>query len=240
MNAVLQMKKDKIKQEMTDGILKGELLYETYPGIRAYKCDMKAGQTWKPKVYSINDKAQIFFFTNGAGYITTTRTSFNITEKTVFIPDFDKDEIAIHAVTDLEFLQFDLVLSDYDKERLEYMRISLPRFKLLSDCWCYEEAFKDPNGKSYMIIENRFFGRFSMGATMGHGPTYVGQHTHPDLAQWYYAFPGSKFKYTVAGETIDMNEGDWAHIAHNVSHGSVCEEGDIIDYLWFELKIGKY
>ena len=237
---VIQKKKD-IREIFEGGLGRAELSSGDFPHIHPYKCTLKSGQTWQANVYAMNDKVQMLYFISGIGYVATENRAYNIEERGVFVPDFDNEKFFLRAAgQDLEFLHIVCSLTDYDKKRLQEIRIATPRFWPESQCWRYEEGFKNKSVKSYNCINNRFFATYSMGAVVGKGPVVVGQHTHPDLAQWYYAFPGSSFNYEVAGEHVMVEEGDWLYIPNEISHGSICPADNTLDYVWFEYKLGEY
>jgi mannose-6-phosphate isomerase-like protein (cupin superfamily) len=235
MSKTIVQRKENIKKEFNNGLARMEILVNTYDQAKFYHCTMKAGATWEPKQYTEEDKCQIFLFTNGTGYIAMDKVAHNITETAVFVPNFDKDKFVFHAGTDMEFVQIICIMGEYDKIAFAESTLTLPRFRLLSDCWTYEERFKGPGVKSYMMIEHRNLGRFSMGATIGYGPSYVGEHVHPDLEQWYMVLPGSGFTYLSDGEEIPMSGGDISFTSHGAYHGCKAKTGQKFDYVWFEL-----
>lgn len=242
MGKIKFQKGSEVKLDFKDGFARTTMLPGACEGIDVNKCVLKAGHIWKPELYDFEDKVQMMFFVDGKGFITLTDEAFNITEQAVFVPYFDKDEITIKAAsnTDLEFLQFVCEQTDFDKKMMNTIRTTLPRFKLQSECETYEEPFKGPGTKSPILIMHRLFGRYSMGATIGNGPTYVGPHTHYDLVQYYYPYKGSRITYTAGGETIEMVGGDLSFIPEGVEHSNTTAEGDKCDYVWFEVAIHGY
>lgn len=221
------------------GLSRQPVLVGEYSQAAFEKCAMKPGSIWMPTLHSVELKNQLFLFTKGRGYITTPRRAFNITETSVFVPEFDREVFEIHASvdspTDLEFLHIEILMSSYDITCMKESRMTLPRFRGLSEGWTYEEDFKGPGTKSIILLEHRNLGRISMGATLGLGPSFVGQHIHNELEQWYYALPGSSFTYTAEGEEVHLSGGDLSYTAHGSHHGSKAVEGEKFDYIWFEL-----
>lgn len=236
-NEMMIQKGKDTKLEFVNGFARTTMLPGAYPDVDVNKCVLKAGHSWEPELYNFEDKVQVFFFAGGKGYIGMPNEAFTISEPAVFVPYFDNQKFIIKAGEDydLEFLQFVCKQTDFDKKAMNTIRTTLPRFKLMSECETYEEPFKGPGTKSPILIQYRLFGKFSMGATTGKGPNYVGQHVHPDLVQWYYILPGSRLIYTAGGKTVEMVGGDLSFTNHNVSHGSIAEEGDVYDYVWFEV-----
>lgn len=225
-----------------DGFARTTMLPGAYPDADVNKCVLKAGHRWEAELYPFEEKVQMFFFVTGRGYICLPNQAFNISEPAVFVPYFDQDTIAIKAAedTDLEFLQFVCRQTDFDRQMMNTIRTTLPRFKLQGECETYEEPFKGPGTKSPILIMHRLFGKFSMGSTLGRGPSFVGEHVHHDLVQWYYLFPGSRIKYTAGGETVELVGGDLSYITEGVPHGSVVDPGDTCDYVWFEIASHGY
>lgn len=218
-----------------NGLCRLNVLPGEYKDVELYKCTLAAGAKWEPDLYPEKEKVQLILFSKGTGYVATPRQAFNINEVAVFVPRFDQESFFIQADSELEFLQIVATLSDYDRENMEESRISLPRFRPVSQAWTYEENFKTADIESYTLIEHRMFGRLSMGVVYGKGPNVVGQHIHNELEQWYYALPGARFTYQVSGEEIEFQEGDLSYTPHGNYHGTSAESGQPFDYMWFEL-----
>ena len=239
MSVIKVARETDIRHQFTNGLSRQPVLVGEYTAAAFEKCSLKPGGRWAPKLYGATEKHQLFLFSRGAGYITTPRRAFSVVEICVFVPEFDHEPFEIHAASDstddLEFLHIEIEMSDYDKKCMRESRMSLPRFRGLSECWSYEENFKGPGTKSLMLIEHRNLGRISMGATLGHGPSFVGEHIHEELEQWYYVLPGSSFTYTAGGEELKLSEGDLSYTRHGSKHGSKVAEGEKLDYIWFEL-----
>lgn len=244
MSKIDYMKSADLEKNFVNGLSRSELLPDTFDEVKIYKCALKAGEVFDVKLYSQTDKMQLFFFLNAGGYIALPKQAFNITGKAVFVPNFDKEKVEFHAGNeDLEFLHFIGEISEYDKMRLGNIHIVLPRFRLLDDAWEYTEGFTGDAGsnvKSHMVIEHRFLGRYSMGWNCGKGPTFIGEHKHPDLEQWYYIFQGSEFTYFAGDEEIRVEGGDITHIGMDVPHGSKANEDQYLNYIWFELATDGY
>ncbi|MEA4988957.1 MAG: cupin domain-containing protein [Anaerovorax sp.] len=234
-----------IKHEYVDGFSSQPVLVGAYDQARFEKCSLLPGHSVKPKTFSMTQNNQLFIFTTGKGFITTPRKAWNITEVGVFIPEFDREEFEITASMDrkepLEFLHIITELNDYDNTCLREARITLPRWRGLSEGWTYYEDFKDEDKvTSLMLIEHRNLGRLSMGAVLGKGPDTIGTHVHNELQQWYFPLPGSSFTYTADGESIHLQGGDLSFTPSGFNHGSSADEGEILDYIWFELCTDGY
>lgn len=155
------------------------------------------------------------------------------------MPEFDKEPFVIRTSADskepLEFLHIVTEISDYDRACLKEARITLPRFRRISQGWTYYEDFKEKHTTSLMLIEHRNLGRLSMGAVLGRGPTVIGAHIHNELVQWYFPLKGSRFIYEANGEQIEMTGGDLSYTPTGLYHGSRADAGEVYDYIWFEL-----
>ena len=173
-----------------DGLSRVEILPGACKEMKAFKCVLKAGSFWKPELYAYKDRTQFFAFVTATGFITTETCSYNITGPANFVPNYDAETITIHAgKQDLEFYQFIGLMNQYDIDRMDYIHIELPRFRLFKDAWRYTEGFTGGIGStciSHMVMEHRYLGRYSMGWNIGAGPSVIGQHTHDDLEQWYF------------------------------------------------------
>jgi mannose-6-phosphate isomerase-like protein (cupin superfamily) len=228
-----------VKHVFRDGLSRFPVLVGEYSQAAFEKCALKPGATWSPRLYGDQEKNQLFLFSKGAGYLTTPRRAFNIKEVCVFVPEFDTEPFTIHAAADspcdLEFLHIETLMSDYDKTCVRESRMTLPRFRGLSECWTYRENFTGAGIRQHMVLEHRNLGRLSMGANLGQGPTFIGQHIHNELEQWYYVLPGASFTYTAEGEEVRLQGGDLTYTRHGSHHGSRVAEGEKCDYVWFEL-----
>ena len=56
------------------------------------RISLQPGAELSPALYSKTEHNQVFLITAGKGYIATPRRVFNITEVSVFVPDFDKEQ----------------------------------------------------------------------------------------------------------------------------------------------------
>lgn len=235
MSTVKFSKASDYKKEFVNGLARQSVLTGEYKDVEIYRCTLAPGARWEPELYKAEEKCQMILFTQGTGYVATPRDAFSIKEVAVFVPEFDRETFTIQANEELSFLQIVATMDDYDRENMAESRISLPRFRPVSEAWTYTENFKSEEIKSYTLIEHRMFGRLSMGAVYGKGPNVVGQHIHNELEQWYYALPGAKFVYHVNDEEIPFTEGDLSYTPHGNYHGTSAPSGERFDYIWFEL-----
>lgn len=235
MSVVKFHKNTEYKKDFIGGLSRQSALEGEYGDVAIFKCSLEAGAKWEPELYKEGDRCQMIVFTEGTGYVATQRESFNVKEVSVFIPEFDTEKFFIQANEEMSFIQIIANMSDYDRENMSESRISLPRFRPVSEAWTYKENFKSADIQSYTLIEHRMLGRLSMGAVYGAGPNVVGQHIHNELEQWYYALPGASFTYHVGDEEIPFEEGDLSYTPHGNYHGTSALEGKRFDYIWFEL-----
>jgi hypothetical protein len=225
--------------EFKDGFSSCPVLVGEYDQASFSRNKLSPGNSVKPERYALDEHNQLFFFFGGRGFVTTPRRAWNITEPSVFVPEFDKEEFIIHASCDskepLEFLHIVTEVSEYDKTCLVESRMTLPRFRGLSEGWTYCENFKEEDTTSLMLLEHRNLGRLSMGAVLGRGPSVIGQHIHNELVQWYFPLKDSSFIYEADGEKVEMTGGDLSYTQTGLYHGSSAKQGQVYDYIWFEL-----
>lgn len=242
MKTVCQIKVARYKDDkhaFENGFSSCPVLTGAYSQASFARCRLQPGCEVEPKRYPLEEHNQIFVFFGGKGFITTPREAWNITEVSVFVPEFDKEPFVIRTSADskepLEFLHIVTEISDYDRACLKEARITLPRFRRISQGWTYYEDFKEKHTTSLMLIEHRNLGRLSMGAVLGRGPTVIGAHIHNELVQWYFPLKGSRFIYEANGEQIEMTGGDLSYTPTGLYHGSRADAGEVYDYIWFEL-----
>ena len=201
-----------IRHEYTDGVSRVPVLEGAYKDAAVERISLQPGAELSPALYSKTEHNQVFLITAGKGYIATPRRVFNITEVSVFVPDFDKEQFTFHCAADakecMEIVHFVTELNDYDKTCLKEAHLTLPRFRGVSQAWHYKEDFTGADIQQMMMIEHRNLGRLSMGAN---------------------------FTYTAEDEKIHVEGGDITFTPHGSHHGSECAEGERFAYVWFEL-----
>ena len=233
-----------IQHNYVNGVSRVSILEGAYKDATVERISLQPGADFSAELYTREQHNQVFLITAGKGYIVTPRRVFNITEVSVFVPDFDKESVTFHCAADaketMEIVHFVTELNDYDKTCLKEAHMSLPRFRGVSGAWHYKEDFTGADIQQMMLLEHRNLGRLSMGANFGTGPNYIGQHIHNELAQWYFPLPGSDFIYTAGGEEVHMTGGDLSYTPTGFWHGSRVEAGKKCDYIWFEMCIEGY
>ena len=222
-----------------NGVSRVSILEGAYKDAAVERISLQPGADFSAELYTREQHNQVFLITAGKGYIVTPRRVFNITEVSVFVPDFDKESVTFHCAADaketMEVVHFVTELNDYDKTCLKEAHMSLPRFRGVSGAWHYKEDFTGADIQQMMLLEHRNLGRLSMGANFGTGPNYIGQHIHNELEQWYIMLPGASFTYTAENEKIHVQGGDITYTPHGSHHGSECADGEKFAYVWFEL-----
>ena len=233
-----------IQHNYVNGVSRVSILEGAYKDATVERISLQPGADFSAELYTREQHNQVFLITAGKGYIVTPRRVFNITEVSVFVPDFDKESVTFHCAADaketMEIVHFVTELNDYDKTCLKEAHMSLPRFRGVSGAWHYKEDFTGADIQQMMLLEHRNLGRLSMGCVKGNGPIEIGQHIHNELAQWYFPLPGSDFIYTAGGEEVHMTGGDLSYTPTGFWHGSRVEAGKKCDYIWFEMCIEGY
>lgn len=239
MNKVSIFKNGSLKRTFTEGFSAERILAETCPEVSLEMCELKAGASKAFDVYSRDDRMQIFAFTEGDGMVKAGNKIRVIDEKCVFIPDFDREPVAVTAgESDLKFIHITGPMNDTDRRQMEHCQYVLPRFVKFSQVIQYTERFTQESGakvRQHSVIAGRHLGRYTMGWVIGEGPDFVGQHTHPTLEQWYFMLDGADFTYDAGDSSIGVKAGDVSFTPHGTSHGSTCRENGFIHYIWFEL-----
>ena len=125
-----------IRHEYTDGVSRVPVLEGAYKDAAVERISLQPGAELSPALYSKTEHNQVFLITAGKGYIATPRRVFNITEVSVFVPDFDKEQFTFHCAADakecMEIVHFVTELNDYDKTCLKEAHLTLPRFRGVS------------------------------------------------------------------------------------------------------------
>ena len=89
-----------IRHEYTDGVSRVPVLEGAYKDAAVERISLQPGAELSPALYSKTEHNQVFLITAGKGYIATPRRVFNITEVSVFVPDFDKEQFTFHCAAD--------------------------------------------------------------------------------------------------------------------------------------------
>ena len=216
MSHLKYIKNEDIVLNFKSGFAQTELLPGVYPGVRHYRCVLKAGHKITPETYG--KSLQILCLTNGEGYITTPEKAFSINELSFFIADLD-EKFTIVAAADLEV---------YNTTHLV-----LPYFRSISTACEYWQSCKTPRTRSWSIIAGKQLTRIMMGVVKsGEGGTI--EKGHPAVAQWNVILDDSDLMLTVDGESIDQKSGDFSFVPAGLDHSLVGKPGKNLNYIWFE------
>lgn len=239
MGMVSIFKKDQLVDNFVDGLSSVRIMEETCREVELRMCKIEEGATVPFHVFSRDEKIQFFAFTGGNGVIHCGKKIFVINGQSLFIPDFDADEVKIVCGDEqLEFIHIIGPMNETDKRQMNNCQYVLPRFLNFDNSIPYTERFTQESGakvKQHSVIAGRHLGRYTMGWVIGEGPDFVGQHTHPTLDQWYFMINGANFMYDAGDESIPVVAGDVSYTPNGTSHGSTCDENGFINYIWFEL-----
>ena len=134
-----------IQHNYVNGVSRVSILEGAYKDATVERISLQPGADFSAELYTREQHNQVFLITAGKGYIVTPRRVFNITEVSVFVPDFDKESVTFHCAADaketMEIVHFVTELNDYDKTCLKEAHMSLPRFRGVSGAWHYKEDF---------------------------------------------------------------------------------------------------
>ena len=121
-----------IQHNYVNGVSRVSILEGAYKDAAVERISLQPGADFSAELYTREQHNQVFLITAGKGYIVTPRRVFNITEVSVFVPDFDKESVTFHCAADaketMEVVHFVTELNDYDKTCLKEAHMSLPRF----------------------------------------------------------------------------------------------------------------
>ena len=152
-----------IQHNYVNGVSRVSILEGAYKDATVERISLQPGADFSAELYTREQHNQVFLITAGKGYIVTPRRVFNITEVSVFVPDFDKESVTFHCAADaketMEIVHFVTELNDYDKTCLKEAHMSLPRFRGVSGAWHYKEDFTGADIQQMMLLEHRNLGR---------------------------------------------------------------------------------
>lgn len=238
--AVPVVKADVRPKDFVNGYAEIEVLEGVHKLVRSYKCELKAGSTVHPKLFK--DSGVFYCFTSGTGYVLTKKEAYNIKELSFFCPDWDNDNYAIYAATDMQFVKFVSYMVESDWKHYKETHSILPFFKAASDGQPYTQSCKGPNTMSWSIISAGQAGRFLCGVVKGVGK---GEGTvekgHPSVDQWNIILEGSDILMEVEGEKIHHLPGDMSYIYGGPDHSLIPNGPDkTCYYIWFEHKTAEW
>ena len=145
-----------IQHNYVNGVSRVSILEGAYKDATVERISLQPGADFSAELYTREQHNQVFLITAGKGYIVTPRRVFNITEVSVFVPDFDKESVTFHCAADaketMEIVHFVTELNDYDKTCLKEAHMSLPRFRGVSGAWHYKEDFTGADIQQMMLL----------------------------------------------------------------------------------------
>lgn len=211
------------KEEMKPGSeeVKGEF----------YRCSLKKGCSVAPNLDP--ERIVILIMDGKKSYITTDFDLYDITEPSIFIPDFNRAIYRIHALENMEFVMCVFEMNDWDKKFYQSWNLHLPFFSKYSDGVQYDQDCKGKHTQSFSILQPFQLGHVSVGIVraVGEGTDEKG---HALLHQWNYCFGESDFDLTVDGETVPQKAGDWSFIYAGKDHKLLAKPGKEVFYAWVE------
>lgn len=229
----------------SDGVACVELLPGTVEGIRNYKYYLKAGSKVSPLRYA--DKAVVFIFGKGTGYVAGTDGGYKIEGLSFYAPDFEHAEYYMYAIEDMEFMMCVADMNDYDFLRSGECRVHTPFFRTIEQSYRYDQNCKTAGTCSKSVLFGDFgrLGKLTIGVVHGSNSAECGtiEKGHGEVHQWNYCVGNSDFTLTVETEKVHQKAGDWSFVPAGHDHSLCAEEGKEVYYVWVELytsEHGKY
>ena len=182
----------------------------TVDGVSFYRCRVKAGEAVAPKMDQ--EKLIVLLFNGNPAYIRTSDDIYNISEPSVFIPDFDHIEYTIQAIEDIEFVLCVFTMNEWDKEFFKGWNLHLPFFSKYSDGVRFNYMGRSKNLGSWSLVQPFQLGHLSLSVICGKGGQ-VKSDGNPLQNQWIYAVGSSKYQLSVAGGSkVAQTDGDFSFI----------------------------
>jgi len=207
--------------------------------VEIFKGVLSENTMWRPDIFEIDDRVQMFLFLNESGYIVTDSKAWNIEDGSFFVPNFKKEEVFIKATDKpLKFVLFRGHMNEYDVRTYTTYHMMLPRFIRYDKAFSYIEDHSGLAGSAIrtanLVVETAF-GRWFCGLNYGTGgDEFMGEHVHPEYDQWTYALPETDFIYHIGNETRVMKSGDIVKIPMGTPHSIERTDEGKIKYLWFK------
>lgn len=226
---------DTIPYDFHDGFAQTELFVGSHPAVHPFKCVLKAGSTFRPTLYA--NKYQVFAFIDGIGAVLSPSCVYAIKEESVYMPNFDKEGVSIHAATDLTFIRFIVDFSDVDYVAMESFRMVYPYFMNFSECPAYAQDCKGGLTHSRMLIQPGRCGRIFMGfcdTEVSDEIEGTAEYGHPAVDQWNCILKGSDIQATIGEQQFKQRFGDFTYIVAGEDHACICMPGDRCRYFWLE------
>lgn len=166
-------------------------------GISFFRCGMKAGEAVTPKLDA--EELIVLLFNGGTAFIQTREEIFNISQPSVFIPDFDRSAYTIQAIEDLEFVLCVFTMNEWDKAFFKGWNLHLPFFSQYSDGVRYNYMGRSNSLGAWSLIQPFQLGHLSLSVICGRGGRVESKGSTLQN-QWLYAVGDSKYRLSVNNE----------------------------------------
>lgn len=229
------VKSNSIPYEFHDGFAQTELFEGSHAAVHLFKCVLKAGTIFKPELYS--DKYQVFAFIDGTGAVLSPSNVYAIKEESVYVPNFDKETVELHAATDLVFMRYIVDFTEIDFVAMESFRMVYPYFMNFKDCPDYTQDCKGDKTYSKMLIQPGRCGRIFMGlceTEISDAIEGTAEYGHPAVDQWNCILKGSDIRAAIKDEHFEQHFGDVSYIVAGDDHSCICMPGKLCRYFWLE------
>lgn len=206
-----------------------------------FRCTVQAGCVWKPTLFPRPAVTQMFLFLGTGGYVATPAQAFNITEPSLFVPDFDEEEVSIHAGNrPLECIRIVSRMNEEDCNQIGKSHMVFPRFRPFSQAWEHTMHSIDAEGsntRAFVLIENRKLGANNMGLfrSAQPGASKVAEDMLPTYDQFILCLEQASCTLWVDEEEIALSEGDIAYIPHGSGFRFGCGPDGCIHHVWYAL-----
>lgn len=227
--------KDDIKLDFVNGWAETPVLTKTgLPNVKVYRGELKAGASFNGK-----HNARVlttYIITSGTGYIITPQKAYNIKEISYFFNSLE-DDYTFHAVTDLVYTKFDLILSDYDLMRYNMNNLALPLFRQESELLQYKQNVEIGKTVQKSVVVGKQMIRLVIGSNWADDASGFYEIGHNAVAQYNVCHGGCDMDFTVDGVTIRHQAGDLSYVKAGLPHGSVARKGKCVQYIYYEVYV---
>ncbi len=201
-------------------------------GISFFRCTIKAGEAVTPKPDA--EELIVFLFNGNSAFVQTRKDIFNITEPSVFVPDFDRSPYTIQAIEDLEFMMCVFTMNEWDKAFFKGWNLHLPFFSKYSDGVRFNYMGRSKRLGSWSLIQPFQLGHLSLSVICGRGGKTESQG-NPLQNQWLYAVGDSRYQLSVNNEEAsDEIAGSFRFIPVNQPYTLTAEENVPVCYFNIE------
>jgi hypothetical protein len=214
------------------GFYKEELLKGEIEGISTHHMIIYKGN----HLQISPDKGEIIIvlFTQGQGIIEDPTRIFDVQEIAVFIPDLNASSLIKASLSDIEFIQINMLLTYADKPFLRIFKKMYPYFMSYAQCKTYQEEIKSEKTVSRMLVPEQVVPRLSIGSVQTTGPDIIAAHQHPMLEQLFYGLKENSCNVHADGHETFFGERTLLHIPLGSNHGVRVDEGNTIHYMWMD------